>query len=59
MQVLYQLSYGPIDVASIACHDVSLHPGGAPGRGPGQTSRQTATSRPWMVTWSAGTIRGA
>ena len=39
MQVLYQLSYGPIDVASVACHLLSLHP-----RGSGPSRRRAGAS---------------
>ena len=52
MQVLYQLSYGPIAASAVGdCRDVVHHTRPA--------SRQTPTSRPWMVTWSAGSSRGA
>jgi hypothetical protein len=61
MQVLYQLSYGPVDVVRIACHSFEFTPSGwGTTRGPGdQTWRQTATRRPWMVISSAGTMMGA
>jgi hypothetical protein len=55
MQVLYQLSYGPIDVAGLACHILDL----TPRPDPAQTWRHTATSFPWMATSSAGTRMGA
>ena len=55
MQVLYQLSYGPIGVASVACHFRDL----TPCLDQGPTWRHTATSRPWMVTSSADTTMGA
>ena len=55
MQVLYQLSYGPMNdvVASkppLSCQ--SLH------RGQPQTCRQTATKRPCTSTCSAGSSIG-
>ena len=55
MQVLYQLSYGPIDVASRSDHIATLQRGGDRPH----TWRQTATSFPWIVTSSAGTRMGA
>jgi hypothetical protein len=55
MQVLYQLSYGPIDVAGLACHIFDL----TPRPDPAHTWRHTATSFPWMATSSAGTRMGA
>ena len=55
MQVLYQLSYGPIGVARRARHKKELTPCPAGG----YTWRQTATSLPWMVTSSAGSRIGA
>lgn len=52
MQVLYQLSYGPIAASAVGdCRDVVHHTRPA--------SLQTPTSRPWMVTWSAGSSSGA
>ncbi len=47
MQVLYQLSYGPIDApAEPALEELTSWPA-APRP---QTWRHTATSRPWMLT---------
>ena len=54
MQVLYQLSYGPIDVATVLTTPQVYNVAGG-----GHTWRQTATSLPWMVTSSAGTRIGA
>jgi hypothetical protein len=59
MQVLYQLSYGPIGVVRIACHTFELTPSGGGGWPGDQTWRQTATRRPWIVISSAGTMMGA
>ena len=57
MQVLYQLSYGPIINDSAPCKRcvdaISLH------LHAGQTWRQTATSRPCTSTCSAGSSIGA
>ena len=59
MQVLYQLSYGPIELAGAACGPACLQKaytlkGACP-----QSWRQTATSFPWMTTCSASSSIGA
>jgi hypothetical protein len=74
MQVLYQLSYGPIGALDrmTAGMDPVLQLGSCRARGPRlaqsqltprwvgpQTWRQTATRRPCTVTWSAGRTIGA
>ena len=70
MQVLYQLSYGPVGGADTGWLENPAGPGAvscavgdytAAGPRPGwpQTCRQTATSLPCTLTWSAGRTIGA
>ena len=76
MQVLYQLSYGPVgieglDLALVAgrgswavpfrCRKLTpqgVRPPAPPDTGC-HTWRQTATSFPWMLTWSASRTIGS
>ena len=70
MQVLYQLSYGPVGCADAGTLVGPVRPWGrvvrflSLHRGPpvtrtSHTCRQTATSRPCMLTCSAGNTIGA
>lgn len=54
MQVLYQLSYGPVAAPFRRPKSLQRGPPGA-----AHTWRHTATRRPCTVTWSAGTTIGA